>query len=196
MKEIFETFKPQHLLIKKYVDYYYLDIKPDNSINEFQCFPHFNNTISFYRSHIRSQNGEIIFSNTDLALQIFTPIRQIVLNVVQRDRKGNLTCLEVEKTSKTIHDFNKIKEYLSKNAKKITVDDNDSNAFYWEDKPFYYFLSKREGEEEVSYDSQGSRKAKSINVIEINLAMFEKSYIKEMESLQIYSPGNQFWKKQ
>ncbi|KQT35719.1 hypothetical protein ASG22_01480 [Chryseobacterium sp. Leaf405] len=84
MKEIFKTFKPQHLLIKKYVDYYYLDIKPDNSINEFQCFPHFNNTISFYRSHIRSQNGEIIFSNTDLALQIFTPIRQRVLNVIQR----------------------------------------------------------------------------------------------------------------
>lgn len=84
MKDIFETFKPQQLLIKKYVDYYYLDIKPDNSINEFQCFPHFNNTISFYRSHIWSENGEIIFSNANSALQIFTPIRQKVLNVTQR----------------------------------------------------------------------------------------------------------------
>ncbi|KQT35717.1 hypothetical protein ASG22_01470 [Chryseobacterium sp. Leaf405] len=129
-------------------------------------------------------------------LAIFNTISFPKMDMVE-DRKGNLTYLEVGKTSKTIHDFNKIKEYLSKNAKKITVDDNDSNAFYCEDQSFYYFLSKREGEEEeVSYDSQGSRKAKSINVIEINLAMFEKSYIKKMESLQIYSPGNQFWKKQ
>ncbi|GAA5084539.1 hypothetical protein GCM10023210_04450 [Chryseobacterium ginsengisoli] len=83
MEEIFETFKPKNVLIKKYVDYYYLDIKPSNHINEFQCFPHFNNTISLYKSHLRSENGEIIFENNAKALQIFTPIRQKLLNVKQ-----------------------------------------------------------------------------------------------------------------
>ncbi len=112
------------------------------------------------------------------------------------DRQGNLMYLTVGKTSKNAADFNKIKEYISKNSKKITVDDDDPNVSYWEGKLFYYFLSKRENkEEEVSYDSQGNRKAKSIDVTEISLLMFEKSYIKKMEELQIYSAGNQFWKK-
>lgn len=83
MEEIFETFKPKNVLIKKYVDYYYLDVKPNNHINEFQCFPHFNNTISLYKSHLRSENGEIIFEENAKALQIFTPIRQKILNVKQ-----------------------------------------------------------------------------------------------------------------
>lgn len=83
MKEIFETFKPKNILIKKYVDYYYLDIKPNNEVNEFQCFPHFNNTISLYQSHIRSEKGEVIFNETANALQIFTPVRQKLLNVKQ-----------------------------------------------------------------------------------------------------------------
>jgi AraC-like DNA-binding protein len=83
MEEIFETFKPKNELIKKYVDYYYLDIKPNNEINEFQCFPHFNNTISLYVSHIRSEKEEIVFDETANALQIFTPVRQKLLNVKQ-----------------------------------------------------------------------------------------------------------------
>lgn len=113
------------------------------------------------------------------------------------DRKGNLMYLKVGKTSKNIADFNKIKEYISKNCKRITVDDDDDpNISYWEGKLFYYTLSKRENkEEDVSYDSQGNRIAKSMDVTEITLSMFEKSYIKKMEDLQIYSAGKQFWKK-
>ncbi|WP_313366114.1 hypothetical protein, partial [Sphingobacterium multivorum] len=53
MKELFQTFKPKNPIVKKYVDYYYLDIKPNNVINKFLCFPHFNNTISIYRYHVR-----------------------------------------------------------------------------------------------------------------------------------------------
>lgn len=83
MNETFETFKPDNPLLKKYVDYYYLDVKPDNTINEFECFPHFNNTISLYKSHIRLENGEIVFKETAEALQIFTPIREKVLHVKQ-----------------------------------------------------------------------------------------------------------------
>lgn len=83
MKEIFETFKPKNSITKKYVDYYYLDIKPNNVINEFQCFPHFNNTISLYKSHIRLKSGEVKFEETAKSFQIFTPIREKVLNVKQ-----------------------------------------------------------------------------------------------------------------
>lgn len=86
MEDIFETFTPNNALIKKYVDYYYLDIKPNNIINEFQCFPHFNNTISLYKSHVRVEEGEVIFSETVNPLQIFTPVRQKLLKVKQQGK--------------------------------------------------------------------------------------------------------------
>lgn len=83
MQAIFETFKPKNRVIKKYVDYYYLDIKPDNQNNEFQCFPHFNNTISLYKSHTRLENGEMLFNEKAKPFQIFTPLRKKILNVKQ-----------------------------------------------------------------------------------------------------------------
>lgn len=86
MKDIFETFIPNNVLIKKYVDYYYLDIKQDNIINEFQCFPHFNNTISLYKSHVRLEEGEVIFNEMANSLQIFTPVRQKLLKVKQQGK--------------------------------------------------------------------------------------------------------------
>lgn len=83
MKEIFETFKPQNSIIKKYIDYYYLDIKPNNESNEFECFPHFNNTVSIYKSHSRLENGTMVFDQKAKPFQIFTPIREKVLHVTQ-----------------------------------------------------------------------------------------------------------------
>lgn len=83
MPKLFKTFKPKNSVVKKYVDYYYLDIKPTNIVNEFQCFPHFNNTISLYRSHKRLDNGEMVFEKTAKPFQIFTPIREKILNVRQ-----------------------------------------------------------------------------------------------------------------
>ncbi|MCS3869350.1 hypothetical protein J3D55_002266 [Chryseobacterium ginsenosidimutans] len=111
------------------------------------------------------------------------------------DRKGHLMYLEVGKTSKNTADYNKITEYLSKNCKKVAVDD-DSNASYWEGKVFYYYLFKEDHkEEEISFDSRGNKTSKSVDVTEIKLSMFEKSYIEKMEKLEIYSAGNKFWKK-
>ncbi|MDM1553533.1 helix-turn-helix transcriptional regulator [Chryseobacterium indologenes] len=83
MQEIFKTFRPQSSILQKYVDYYYLDIKNNNIVNEFQCFPHFNNSISLYRSHIRLKNGEVVYDETAKPCQIFTPIREKVLHVKQ-----------------------------------------------------------------------------------------------------------------
>ncbi|WP_300689906.1 AraC family transcriptional regulator [Chryseobacterium sp.] len=83
MQEIFKTFRPQNPIVKKYVDYYYLDIKNNNITNEFQCFPHFNNSISLYKSHIRLETKEMIYDETVPPCQIFTPIREKVLHVKQ-----------------------------------------------------------------------------------------------------------------
>lgn len=112
------------------------------------------------------------------------------------DHKGNLMYLEVGKTSKNATDYNKIKEYISKNCKKVIVEDNDPNASYWEGEHFYYYLFKEDNRvEDISYDSQGNKKSNPVNVTEIKLSMFEKSYIRKMEELRIYSSGNKFWKK-
>lgn len=83
MKEIFVTFKPKNSIVKSYVDYYYLEIKPNNNVNEFRCFPHFNNTISLYKSHLRLDSGEIIYDESAKPFQIFTPIRKRILDVKQ-----------------------------------------------------------------------------------------------------------------
>lgn len=83
MKELFETFKPKSKSILPYVDYYYLDIKPHNRVTEFQCFPHYNNTLSLYQSHIRLHNNEMAYDENAKPFQIFTPIREKTLQVKQ-----------------------------------------------------------------------------------------------------------------
>lgn len=81
--EVFETFRPQSEVVGKYVDYYYLDIKPDNISHDFQCFPHFNNTLSLYKSHRRLETGEMVFDKGAVPFQIFTPVRDSILHVKQ-----------------------------------------------------------------------------------------------------------------
>ncbi len=86
MSEIFKTFKPQNSLIAKYIDYYYLDFKPKNVLREFECYPHFNNTISLYKSHKRLNDGSILFEDNSCPLQIFTPIRDKILPIKQKGK--------------------------------------------------------------------------------------------------------------
>ncbi len=83
MNNIFETFRPKNSLIAKYVSYYYLDIKPHNTETEFECFPHFNTSISLYKSNISPKKGKVVFEHNAKPLQIFTPIRENTLQVKQ-----------------------------------------------------------------------------------------------------------------
>lgn len=83
MTEIFKTFKPENQQIAEFVEYYYVDIKPDNSHIRLECFPHFNTTISLYSSHERSEKGEIIFNISAGIFQAFTPVHEDVLSVQQ-----------------------------------------------------------------------------------------------------------------
>ncbi|MEO4004966.1 AraC family transcriptional regulator [Flavobacterium sp. CAU 1735] len=87
MKAIFETFSPENPIIAQYVSYYYVDIKPDNVRTEFTCFPHYNNVISLYRSHERTPDGIMIYHPDRKPLQMFTPVREQVMDVIQL---GNL----------------------------------------------------------------------------------------------------------
>ena len=83
MKEVFQTFKPKNALVERYVAYYYLDIKPHNTVNRFRCFPHHNTTLSIYRSHVRLASGEMKYELEGAPFQIYTPMRENVLQVVQ-----------------------------------------------------------------------------------------------------------------
>jgi AraC-like DNA-binding protein len=81
--ETFITFKSNDPLISRYVDYYYLDIKPNNIVTEFECFPHYNNTLSLYRSHRYTPDGEVVYQENGMPCQIFTPVREKILTVKQ-----------------------------------------------------------------------------------------------------------------
>lgn len=91
MNTIFKTFKPEHPVICKYVQYYYLDLKPDNITTEYKFFPHYNNTISIYKNHgyelEQSANGaysiQVIETPSSEPLHIFTPVRKKVAYVKQ-----------------------------------------------------------------------------------------------------------------
>lgn len=84
MASEFKTIKPYIPEIAQYVDYYYLDIKPYNEVTEFTCFPHFNNSVSLYSSHIRNiEPNEVIYNENAAPLQIFTPIREKTMQIRQ-----------------------------------------------------------------------------------------------------------------
>ncbi|RZL37896.1 MAG: AraC family transcriptional regulator [Pedobacter sp.] len=84
---IFETFKPADKQLQKYVSYYYIDIATEAEYrNQYICYPHFNNTISLYKSHkvnFENNHSKIFFKPGLLPLQIFTPIRESILKVSQ-----------------------------------------------------------------------------------------------------------------
>jgi AraC-like DNA-binding protein len=84
---LFETFKPEHELLRKYISYYYLDIADDpDYLNEYVCYPHYNTTISVYKAHtcrFTPQHSFITAQSDAAALQIFTPIRTQSLKVTQ-----------------------------------------------------------------------------------------------------------------
>jgi len=84
---IFETFKPADTLLQKYISYYYLDIADDeNYRNEYICYPHYNNTVSLYKSHqvrFSVNHSKINYEEGSLPLQIFTPLRENILKVSQ-----------------------------------------------------------------------------------------------------------------
>lgn len=84
---IFKTFHSKHALLQKYISYYYIDIADDAGyVNEYICYPHFNCTISLYKSHVcdfRAGHNVITYGVQAAPLQIFTPLREEILKVSQ-----------------------------------------------------------------------------------------------------------------
>ncbi len=83
MSTTFKTFRPADPTVARYVDYYYLDRKPVNEVTTFECFPHYNTTISLYASHRMPGVGQIVYDAVAPPLQVFTPLRDDVLRVTQ-----------------------------------------------------------------------------------------------------------------
>ncbi len=83
MNDFFKTFKPIDINLSKFIDYYYIDFKPNNKYTEYDCFPHYNNTISIYKNHIRLNDGSMKFEENASPFQIFTPVHENVLKVKQ-----------------------------------------------------------------------------------------------------------------
>lgn len=85
---IFETFKPQNELLHQYVSYYYLDMADDPAyLNEYICYPHYNTTVSFYKSHtatLHNRHSVVEYRAGTSPLQIFTPLREEPLKVSQK----------------------------------------------------------------------------------------------------------------
>lgn len=79
----FHTFNPINSVVSRFVSYFYLEIKPENKKTEFTCFPHYNNSISLYSSHVRTEKGEMLFDAKAPSYQIFTPIRTKKMHVKQ-----------------------------------------------------------------------------------------------------------------
>lgn len=65
--QAFCTFKPKNPELKKYISYYYSDISDNvNLENQYICYPHFNTTLSFYKSssfHYRDHHTQIHFED-------------------------------------------------------------------------------------------------------------------------------------
>ena len=79
----FQTFSPLDAAVAKHVDYYYLERKPENTVTTFECFPHYNNTLSLYAAHRMTGVGQIVHDPAAPPAQIFTPVRDAVLRVRQ-----------------------------------------------------------------------------------------------------------------
>ncbi|WP_316803246.1 AraC family transcriptional regulator [Pedobacter nototheniae] len=85
--KIFETFKPKDELLKKYISYYYLDVADvEHYFNEYICYPHYNTTVSLYKSHffkLEKQHSILNYKKDAAPIQIYTPLREKPLKVTQ-----------------------------------------------------------------------------------------------------------------
>jgi hypothetical protein len=83
MQSRFITFRPQAAELQPWISYYYLDQDPDNAVRAYRCFPHLNTSLSIYQSHTNSTKGKVNHVPGGKPLQIYTPIRQEILEVKQ-----------------------------------------------------------------------------------------------------------------
>src|SRR5882757_3089736 len=91
----FQTFKPHEQRLRRYISYYYLDIDDAQEANhQYICYPHFNTTLSFYKSHVfeyKNHHTRVDYQRNSSCLKILTPLREEPLIVSQRGPKHKLT---------------------------------------------------------------------------------------------------------
>ena len=173
---IFETIKPKDNTLKKYISYYYVDVADNEDyFNEYICYPHYNNTVSLYKSHVLScdeGHSHITFNNGYLPLQIFTPLREEILKVTQEG--------PVYKIGIVFKPFG-INQFLRQDVKMDTLASSPSFQFFEND-----FLLELFSELNIEC---------AINMLEKqlleNFSNIENSYVTRAIEL-LHEPENEF----
>lgn len=103
---------------------------------------------------------------------------------------GKFAYLYANKTSKNKTDYQHIKAFLQANFTPLKVEENiESERCGWENDDFYYFLSKKNKNEEVIFSfGEDEDLPKMTSVTTILLEIFNKEYISEMIKNQVYLP--------
>ncbi len=108
------------------------------------------------------------------------------------DTKNNLVNIEVEKTSKNENDYIKIKKYFERNCKNINIKEFDTPSYleksYWENKNYFFILTKRNKKQKDVVD-------KTTSIVNLNIEIFSKKFIEQMKKNNVYSSGYCFYKK-
>jgi len=173
---IFETIRPKDKILKKYISYYYIDIADDEDyFNKYICYPHYNNTISLYKSHrsvFDKGHSSITYDDEALPLQIFTPLREEILRVTQNG--------PVHKIGIVFNPFG-INQFLSQDIKINKITSSPSFQFFEND-----FLIKLFSDWRIDY---------SVDMLEeqllANFNSVENLYVCKAIEL-LHQPENEF----
>lgn len=107
------------------------------------------------------------------------------------NNKGEFAYLRASKASRNKNDFSNLLSFLQKNSKRIPIEDSSSEEVScWENKNFYYILSKKDGKEEeiLSYDHSGNKNSKMIEISNIRLNVYSKEYIQTLGKEKAHIP--------
>lgn len=135
------------------------------------------------------QYSTVAYDETKDSLAILNKVVFPSLSMTE-NTKGEFAYLTASKTSTNNTDFSNILSFLQKNGTRVNIEDDSSGkSSCWENKDFYYLLSKEDKKEEaISYDSSGNRNSKTTDVTEIRLYLYSKDYVRAMRNENVYLP--------
>ncbi|MCW8311523.1 hypothetical protein K7A41_09840 [Sphingobacterium sp. InxBP1] len=102
---------------------------------------------------------------------------------------GQFAYLHATKSSKNQTDYAKIRSFLQEQYKPLPVTADVSTGISgWESEDFYYFLSKKERKEEqiFSFGEEAGEENTSVNISDILLEIYSKTYIQRMREEKAY----------
>ncbi|NML71695.1 hypothetical protein HHL23_18105 [Chryseobacterium sp. RP-3-3] len=132
----------------------------------------------------------VAYDETKDTLAILNKVAFPALDMTENN-KGEFVYLNAHKTSKNKNDTSNLLSFLQKNFTRVTIEDNSSDEIScWENKDFYYILSKEDGQEEeiLSYDLSGNKNSKITDITDIRLQVYSKDFIQTLRNEHAYIP--------